>query len=685
MKNKTISFIACCGLIVYVLLCLCGSCYAAVLDAESASHRDTAAAYEIVDTYEYPGFKVIQFNLAVLSHYSYMLISGNEAFVIDPGRDIFKYLAIAKKNDLLIKGVLLTHSHADFVAGHSELAGQLYVPIYISEKAQAGYPHTPLKDGSTISLGQVTIKILETPGHTLDCTTALVYGPDDKNTPHVMFSGDTLFVGSIGRPDLMGGTISAAQLASMAYDTWTKKLAPLDDRVVVFPAHGAGSLCGAHLSDDPFSTIGRERKTNPYVRVKSRSEFIAAIFDGLPDAPQYFKYNAALNKKGPELIVWDAPLNEITPDAGIVDKKSYFVVDVRAAKEYADGHIPNSVNIAVRGRFETWTGIIVPWDAALILTGSEQELQEAVSRLHRVGYTARCIVFEKWQAAGLPVARSSMIEPKDLYALMQKGEAPVLVDVRLPSEWMGVRIGAVVNFPLNQLDVLSQKLDPTQPVIAVCNSAYRSSMAVGILERNGFTQAGSLNGGSEAWMDAGLPVYGTEVEKTAQAPASASPKRAINLPDRVSPSELKHLLMDVPGSFDLVDIRPAEQFADYSLPGAVNADIIDIMNNPAYLTGAGPLILIDRDGSLAMIIAGMLFQKTQRQIKAVRGGLEAYWRESAVKDLTDARGPVSPPIVSETEHIVKRPIDQPSAAAVQQPAAQGPAVPHKPKKKSAGC
>jgi len=435
--------------------------YAEIKDTESASHADSAAIYDIVDTYNYPGFKIIQFNLGVLSHYSYMLFSNGETIIVDPGRDIFKYLEIAKKENSTVKGVLLTHSHADFVAGHMEIAKIIGCPVYISHKANAGYEHVPTKDGTIIQLNKVTIKVLETPGHTLDCTTSLVFGPDNKEIPKAMFTGDTLFVGSIGRPDLMGGTISAAELASMAYDTWKNKLSKLDDSIVIFPAHGAGSLCGAHLSDEPNSTIGKERKTNYYLQVKSRSEFIASILEGLPDAPQYFKHNAAMNRKGPELVNWDEFPSELKPDMKLTNTEIYNLVDIRDAKEYAKEHIPNSINIGLRGRMETWIGIMVPWEANLVLTGSIEELREAYQRLHRVGYKASVISFDSWKKSGLAMTRGNLIKPKDLYGLMQKGEAPVIVDVRLPKEWMGLRIGKIVNLPINQLDVLSSKLDPT--------------------------------------------------------------------------------------------------------------------------------------------------------------------------------------------------------------------------------
>lgn len=642
-------------------------------DAESASHADSSAFYQVVDTYQYTGFKVIQFNLAVLSHYSYMLITGKEAVLVDPGRDIFAYLDMAKKEDVTIKGVLLTHSHADFVAGHLEMVKAASCPVYVNETSKVGYPCQAMKDGDTLTLDKVVVKFVATPGHTPDGMCLYVYSDGSKQMPELIFTGDTLFVGSVGRPDLLEGKMAAATLASMCFDTWTQKLSKVGDAVVIFPAHGAGSLCGAHLSDKPFSTIGEQKVSNPYFHYTSRSDFIAAVLDGLPEAPQYFKHNAALNKKGPELVDWKAALpQETTASLDITDVSKYYVVDLRSARDYAQGHIPNSVNIGIRGRFETWTGIMVPWEASLLVSGSAKEMEEALYRLHRVGYKAGVIAQESWQKAGLPVSKNVPVKAQELYQLMQKGEAPVIVDVRLPAEWMGMRIGNVINLPLNHLAESSGRLDAAYPVVAVCNSAYRSSMGIGILERKGFQKVSSLDGGSEAWIEAGLPVYKAEKKDGGMATPTA-PQRRVHLPDRIAPAELKRLILDLPGTFELVDIRPVSAFVDFNLPGSHNVDIAELLNNPAYLTGAGALIIVDRDGSLSMMVAGILSQKTERVIKALHGGVEAYWAESELRPFITpgATGTMSVPQMS--------PAPRPSAPKVPE------TRPATPKKKSAGC
>jgi rhodanese-related sulfurtransferase/glyoxylase-like metal-dependent hydrolase (beta-lactamase superfamily II) len=634
-----------------------------IKDTESASHGADDASHQLVDTYKFPGFEIVQFNLPVLSHYSYLVVSSGEAVLIDPDRDINAYLDYAKKNELAIKGVFLSHSHADFVAGHLEAVGALQVPIHQNAASGAQYKIEPLQDGSTFRVGKATVKAIATPGHTPDGMCGLVSGEDDT-TPRAILTGDTLFVGSIGRPDLLEGRMTAATLAAMSFDTWHNKLSKLPDACVVLPAHGAGSLCGAHLSDASSSTIGGERASNPYLQKKGRNEFIAAVLEGLPEAPQYFKHNAALNRTGPPLVDWNGTPVAAPVAESAAQSADQWLVDLRDAKPYAAGHIPTSINIALRGRLETWVGTMIPWQAPMVLIGSAPEIKEAVFRLHRVGYTGRVLPFDAWTQAGLPVATSGTITSAELYKQMQAGTAPIIVDVRLPSEWMAMRIGTVVNLPISHLAELSAKLDPNLPVVAVCNSAYRSSLAVGILQRRGFKNVASLAGGSAAWIDAGYPVFGNEPK------ASAAPQRQVHIAERISPADLSRLIKDLPGTFDLVDIRPADAFADYALPGARRADLADVLENPGYLTGAGPLILVDRDGSLAMMAAGILSQKTKRPIKALHGGLEAFWEATELKGAVRAV-----------------PLPAPGAAPKVSPvpATPAPATPAPAKKKSAGC
>lgn len=647
-------------------------------DAEAAAHGDEAANVQLVKETEQKSadFVFRQYNLGVLSHYSYLIGSGGEAMIVDPARDIRRYLKDAQELGLKITKVYLTHSHADFVAGHMELAKATGAEIIANAATKAGYPHKPVVDGDAIALGKVRAVVVTTPGHTPDGTCLYVYHPASATNPTFVLTGDTLFIGSVGRPDLMGDSMNAAELAEMGYHSWKDKLSKLPDDTPFFPAHGAGSLCGAHLSDKPASTIGEQRRENVYLQHKDLLSYVMAVIDGLPDAPQYFQHNAKMNHDGPPLVDWEKTTPPALSAADVLaqGQSGTWLIDVRDANVFAVAHPQGAISIGIRGRFETWTGIMIPWGEPFVLVGSDDEVREAAFRLKRIGYDAPAGFLqgglEAWRQANLPVGSLKLLTPQALHRQMQAGTAPIIVDVRLPSEWMALRIGSVLNIPLNELFTDSKRLSKNMPVLTVCNSAYRSSMGASVLLKLGFKDVFNMEGGSEAWIAAGLPTL-----SAAGGGSSTPAARAVRLPDRIAAAELKRMLMDLPGTFEVVDVRPPAQFADFSLPGSINVDIADAIANPAYLNGAVPLIIVDRDGSLAMAVGGILSQKTQRPIKVLYGGLEAYWNESAAPLSPVAPAPASTPAVKPAA-----PVATPST-----PEAPAPAAPETPKKKSAGC
>ncbi len=649
-------------------------------DAEAATHGDEAANVQLVKETEQkaPDFVFRQYNLAVLSHYSYLIGSGGEAMIVDPARDIARYLKDAQELGLKITQVYLTHSHADFVAGHMELAKVTGAEIIANAATKAGYPHKAVVDGDAIAFGKVRAVIVTTPGHTPDGTCLYVYYPASESNPRLVLTGDTLFIGSVGRPDLMGEGMSAAALAEMGFHSWKDKLSKLPDGTQFFPAHGAGSLCGAHLSDKPVSTIGDQRRENVYLQHKDLLSYVMAVIDGLPDAPQYFKHNAKMNHDGPSLVDWEKTTPPALSAADLLaqGQKGTWLVDVRDAKAFAVAHLQGAISIGVRGRFETWTGIMIPWGESFALVGSDDEVREAAFRLKRIGYDAPSGFLkggvDAWKQANLPVGSLKLLKPHDLHQQMQAGTAPIVVDVRLPSEWMALRIGNVLNIPLNRMFTDSKRLSKDMPVLTVCNSAYRSSMGASVLLKQGFKDVLNMEGGSEAWIAAGLPTLSAA---GAGHGAVAAPARAVRLPDRIAAAELKRMLMDLPGTFEIVDVRPAAQYTDFSLPSSMNADIADVISNPAYLNGVVPLVLVDRDGSLAMAAGGILSQKTQRPIKVLYGGLEAYWNDSGAPLPPAGAVPTSVPAVKPGA-----PVPVPRT-----PGAPAPAAPETPKKKSAGC
>ncbi len=504
-------------------------------DAEKATHSDEAATPQTTLDVETNGVRVRQYQLGCLSQLTYLVVSQGEAAVVDPQRDVAHYVRDAKALGAKITHVFLTHTNADFVAGHTELM-RAGAKAYISAESGSAFEHVGLVDGQKVAVGAATVEAWATPGHTFDSMTLLLRVPRAAVDPMYVFTGDTLFIGGIGRPDLVGGASTPVKLATAAFDA-ISRLKTLPDATQVLPAHGAGSLCGAHLSPETVSTIGRERSTNPYLESMSRAQFVSRVVTGLPVAPAYFKFNVAMNRAGPPVIegVPTMPPALTPADVDARLRAGAWAVDLRDAKAYAAGHVPTAVNVAVRGRLDTWTGIVIPFDASLLLVGSDAEVAEATFRFRRIGLDKvdghLAGGMDAWKAAGLAVRTTELWTPQRLATAMKQGTEPILVDVRTASEAAEARIGDYANLPLSEWAHFAEVLDPKAPVLFVCNSAYRSSMAVGLAERLGFTTIASLDGGLDAWLTAGLPAKGTaalagpvcETPTASASPATAPP------------------------------------------------------------------------------------------------------------------------------------------------------------------
>jgi rhodanese-related sulfurtransferase/glyoxylase-like metal-dependent hydrolase (beta-lactamase superfamily II) len=655
-------------------------------DAEKATHGDAAATPQITHDVETSGVRVRQYELGCLSQLTYLVVSKGEAAVVDPQRDVDHYLRDAKALGAKVTHVFLTHTNADFVAGHTELA-RGGATVHIAKESGSKFPHDGLVDGAKVAVGDATFEAWATPGHTLDSMCLLLHVPGATPDPLYVFTGDTLFIGGIGRPDLMGGDATPVRLASAAFDS-IARLKTLPAATKVLPAHGAGSLCGAHLSPETISTIGDERRGNPYLAPMSRAQFVSRVVSGLPVAPAYFKFNAQLNREGPPVIE-GAPA--MPPGLAPADFKTRlaagaWAIDLRDAKTYAAGHVEGSVNVAIRGRLDTWTGIVVPFDASLLLVGSDDEVTEAAFRFRRIGldkvegHLAGGI--EAWKAAGLPVRTNDLWSPERLMAAMREGTEPILVDVRAPAEVEDVRIGDYANLPLSDWERFGRVLDPKAPVLFVCNSAYRSSMAVGLAERQGFTTIASLDGGVDAWLTAKLPTKGTArvagaavcttppppSEPEATTPSSAT----FLLPEAMTATALAAGLLDQAKAYAVLDVRVAWQFDEYHVPGATRVEPDAIVAHVKALDPALRVVLVDRDGTAAFAVAGMLSAAVPgRSIRVLTGGTAAFWRD--VEGAASVRTPGG---------VGGAPGAAP-AAPRENPTA--PTAPSTPKKRPAGC
>ncbi len=640
-------------------------------DAESATHVDTASTPQVSFEQRGDDWLLRQYQLGCLSHLSYLLAVGDTAAVIDPQRDVDHYIADATALGAKIRHVLLTHPHADFVAGHTELQQREGAQVHLSEVAHAEFVHHALRDGDRITIGPVSIEAWATPGHTTNTMTFLLRVPGVASDPAFALTGDTLFVGSIGRPDLLD--VPPAGLAAQSFHS-IQRLKTLPDATLVLPAHGAGSLCGAHLSSDTTSTIGREKASNPYLQIRSEASFVANVISHQPVAPQYFAFNVELNRKGPPLVQRSVELPTRLEPAAVTELlgKGGWLVDLRDQQSYASSHLEGSVNVALRGRLDTWTGIVVPFEAPLVLVGNDEEVREGAFRLRRIGFDhlAGRIAADvaAWQAGGLKVRSSKLIAPKELFAAMQKGQEPMIVDVRTRDEYDDLRLGEVGNIPVTESERFAKVLTKDAAVVMVCNSAYRSSMAVGLAERLGFRDVASLDGGLDAWLDLGLPTVG---RLTKAAPAAVQAATAgLALPEPVDPNLLAKVLLEQPASYAVIDVRPAWMFAEWHLPGATNVAIQDLAAHVSKLAPELRVVLVDRDGSLAFAVAGALMtRQPERVLRALLGGAQRYHREIVLGGSQGSSS--SPPMPNAPKPPATIPTPTPLPAA--------------PKKRSAGC
>ncbi len=448
-----------------------------------------------------------QFYLGCLAHASYLLGSEGVAAVVDPQRDVGIYLETASKLGLRIAHIIETHLHADFVSGHRELAERTGATIYLGEGSGATFPHRSVRDGDEIGFGQCRLRFLQTPGHTLESVSVVVTDLERGDAPLAVLTGDTLFIGDVGRPDL-SETKTPAELAGLLYDSLRGKLLTLPDDVLVYPAHGAGSMCGRNISADRNSTIGRERRSNYALQPMERERFVELLTQDLPARPEYFQRDVDVNRRGAAALD-DLPALASLAPREVLDRQrqGVTILDTRPAAEYCAGHVPGSIAIGLGGQFASWAGSLIGLDRDLILVAEHQTAEEARMRLARVGIERVVGVLEDgiagWAGAGLPLAATGQITVQELDA--QRGELAV-VDVRRQPEWNDGHIPGAEHRPLDQFRAGMATLDRARPMAVHCKSGYRSLIACSLLEAAGFTQMMNVTGGFDAWRGAGLPV-----------------------------------------------------------------------------------------------------------------------------------------------------------------------------------
>ncbi len=451
-----------------------------------------------------------QYYLGCLAHASYLVADegSGQAAVVDPQRDVAQYLADAKELRCQIGHVFLTHFHADFVAGHLELRELAGAEIHLGSHARAEYPFTPMPDGASVELGRVRLEVLETPGHSPESISILVYDADqDDPNPHAVLTGDTLFIGDVGRPDLRAALgWSAEELAGMLYESVHQKLARLPDATLVYPAHGAGSLCGKHLSTDTVSTIGVQRAYNYAMRPMGRERFIEIVTADQPEAPAYFSYDAVLNtRERPTLDhELERELRSLTLGEALASAEDGAqLLDTRDASLFEGAHLRGSINIGLGGSFATWCGTILDRARQILLIAEPGHENEAATRLGRIGFDNVAGYLEGGMqglaAAPELVERTDRITAGSLAEQLAGPRPPVVIDVRTAPEWQEHRIDEAINISLSRLPERLAEVPSDRPLVVYCASGYRSAIAASVLRLGGRPDVADLVGGLAAW------------------------------------------------------------------------------------------------------------------------------------------------------------------------------------------
>jgi hydroxyacylglutathione hydrolase len=458
-----------------------------------------------------------QYYLACLSQASYLIgdESTRTAVIVDPRRDVELYLQEAAKRGLTIRHVFLTHFHADFVSGHLELVERTGCTLHLGAKARAEYPFEPAHDGDRLTLGRVTIEVLETPGHTPESISLAIHDLDSPTPgPAALLTGDALFIGDVGRPDLLVSKgLTAEQLAGMLYDTLREKILPLPDATLIYPAHGAGSACGKSLSKETFATLGQQRRANWALQSMPRADFVRELTSANTLPPAYFHWDAEYNRlERPTLDeVLASGLEELGLD-DVLERQAAgaIVLDVRDPDDYAAGHLTGSINVGLDGRFASWVGTVVPRDAELIVLAPPGREQEALTRLARIGFdsVAGCLRGGPTALATRPdrVSAHRRIAAADLARELAGSAPPLVVDVRAAGEWQAGHLERAMHVSLDTLEAQLAGIPRGRPVVVQCQGGYRSSIAASLLERHGRPVSGDLIGGYAAWTAAGGPI-----------------------------------------------------------------------------------------------------------------------------------------------------------------------------------
>ncbi len=579
-----------------------------------------------------------QYYLECLSHASYLVgdETSGRAVVVDPQRDVDGYVADAAAAGLIIERVIETHLHADFLSGHLELAARTGAAISFGNAAVVEFAIEPLHDRQRLVLGDVTLEVLATPGHTPESICIVVYEHTDDAAPHGVLTGDTLFVGDVGRPDLLasaGSGLTAAVLGRQLYHSLHDRLLQLPDTTRVYPAHGAGSSCGKQLSTETSSTIGEQRAFNYALAPMTEAAFVAVVTEGQPVRPHYFEFDASRNRQVRPLLDEDAPPPELSVDDVLaLQQAGATLLDPREPVDFGSGHLRGSIVVGLQGRFAEWAGDVLDPDRDIVLVGDPATVHETKIRLARIGFDR--VAGQLHDAGNVLVQRRDLAERSSRLTIEQlaeiRGLEPdlQLVDIRNPTETKAGMLHGAVEMPLATLVDTMGTLDRDRPTVVYCMSGYRSAIAASVLRAAGIPDVSDLVGGYGAWSSAHLPT---------SAPASGSsedsPTMTVEVPE-VTPEETAAL---VAAGALLLDVRDAEEWQAGHAPLAMHVPMREVPARIDEIPSDRHIVAICRSGGRSRAVAEALIG-AGFDIVNVSGGMRA-WEAADLPIETDDGSP----------------------------------------------
>jgi rhodanese-related sulfurtransferase/glyoxylase-like metal-dependent hydrolase (beta-lactamase superfamily II) len=573
-----------------------------------------------------------QYYLECLSHASYLVgdESTGRAVVVDPQRDVSQYVVDAEHQGLRIERVIETHVHADFLSGHLELAARTGATISYGDGAAVEFAIDPLHHGERLRLGEVTLDILATPGHTPESICIVVSEHPGDAVPYGVLTGDTLFIGDVGRPDLLASAgCTAEELARRLYHSLRDTLLSLPDATRVFPAHGAGSACGKQLSTATQSTIGEQRQSNYALAPMTEDEFVAAVTEGQPPRPGYFSFDAARNREQHQLLAEDVePVEHDLDEVLTLARAGAVLLDTRPAMDFAAGHVLGALNVGLEGRFAEYVGDVVTPDRDLVLVGDPATARDARVRLGRIGFDR--VVGSLADPARAAAARPDAFVPASRVTIEQLAEAMgavadlQIVDVRNPGEWAGGIVRGARTLPVPILVDRLGALDPARPTVVYCAGGYRSSLAASVLRNGGFSDVSDLVGGFGAWTAAGLPVE-REAEMPMDEPADLPAVDADTASDLVTAGAL------------LLDVREPDEWRAGHAPDALHVPMGDVPAHHDELPRDRRIVAVCRSGGRSAAVTESLVAVGFDAVN-LDGGMKA-WAAAGLPVVTDRGAP----------------------------------------------